>query len=48
MELAKAHWVRPELVALSWPEDVLLRHTVFVGLREDKPATDVGRERPRL
>jgi bifunctional non-homologous end joining protein LigD len=48
LELAKAHWVRPELVALSWPEDVLLRHTVFVGLREDKPATDVGRERPRL
>jgi ATP-dependent DNA ligase len=50
LELAKAHWVRPELVAeityLSWPEDGLLRHTVFVGLREDKPAREVQRERP--
>jgi bifunctional non-homologous end joining protein LigD len=52
LELAKAHWVRPELVAeityLSWPEDGLLRHTVFVGLREDKRARDVQRERPTL
>jgi hypothetical protein len=42
VELAKIHWLRPELVAeityLSWPDDGLLRHTVFVGLREDKPA----------
>ena len=49
LELAKVHWVRPELVAeityLSWPDDGLLRQTVFVGLREDKPASDVGRER---
>ena len=48
--LAKAHSVRPELVAeityLAWPEDGLLRHTVFVGLREDKPASEVQRERP--
>ena len=33
LELAKAHWVRPELVAeityLSWPEEGLLRHTVL-------------------
>ena len=45
MELAKAHWVRPELVAeityLNWPEERLLRHTVFVGVREDKPAIEV-------
>ena len=37
LELAKVHWVRPELVAeityLSWPDDGLLRHTVFVGFR---------------
>jgi DNA ligase D-like protein (predicted ligase) len=50
LELAKAHWVRPELVAemtyLSWPDDGLLRHTVFVGLREDKPAREVRREKP--
>ena len=25
----------------------LLRHTVFVGLREDKPAREVRRETPR-
>jgi ATP-dependent DNA ligase len=45
VELAKAHWVWPELVAeitfLSWPEDGLLSHTVFVGLREDKPTKEV-------
>jgi ATP-dependent DNA ligase len=50
LELAKAHWVRPELVAeityLNWPEERLLRHTVFVGVREDKPAIEVKRERP--
>jgi DNA ligase D-like protein (predicted ligase) len=51
LELAKVHWVRPELVAeiiyLSWPDDGLLRQTVFVGLREDKPAGEVRRETPR-
>jgi bifunctional non-homologous end joining protein LigD len=42
------HWVEPKLVAeityLTWTADNLLRHTVYVGLREDKPATDVRRE----
>jgi DNA ligase D-like protein (predicted ligase) len=51
LELARAHPVRPEFVAeityLSWPEDGLLRHTVFVGLREDKPASEARREGPR-
>jgi DNA ligase D-like protein (predicted ligase) len=51
LELAKVHWARPELVAeityLSWPDDGLLRHTVFVGLREDKPAREVRLETPR-
>ena len=50
LELAKAHWVRPELVVeityLSWPEDGLLGRTVFFGLREDKPASEVRRDRP--
>ncbi len=50
LSLSKAHWLRPELVAeityLTWAEDGLLRHTVFVGLREDKPAREVRRERP--
>jgi ATP-dependent DNA ligase len=52
LELARVHWIRPELVAeityLSWPGDGLLRHTVFVGLREDKPAREVRRETPRV
>jgi bifunctional non-homologous end joining protein LigD len=48
LALSKVHWVRPKLVAeityLSWSEEGLLRHTVFVGLREDKPANEVRRE----
>jgi DNA ligase D-like protein (predicted ligase) len=50
LALSRVHWVRPERVAeinyLSWADDGLLRHTVFVGLREDKPAREVLRERP--
>jgi bifunctional non-homologous end joining protein LigD len=46
--LPKVHWVRPELVAeityLGWTDEPLLRHTVFVGLREDKPTREVRRE----
>ena len=49
--LGRVHWVRPELVAevkfLTWTEDNLLRQVVYEGLREDKPATEVRRERPR-
>jgi bifunctional non-homologous end joining protein LigD len=48
---AKVHWVRRELVAeityMSWADDGLLRHTVFLGLREDKPVPEVRREAPR-
>jgi bifunctional non-homologous end joining protein LigD len=47
--LSRVHWVEPELVAeinyLTWTADNLLRHTVYVGLREDKPADQVRRER---
>ena len=50
LSLSKVHWVRPKLVGevtyLTWTDDGLLRHTVFVGLREDKPAKDVRREVP--
>jgi bifunctional non-homologous end joining protein LigD len=44
--------VEPKLVAeityLTWTADNLLRHTVYVGLREDEPATDVRREAARI
>ncbi len=44
------HWVRPELVAeiafTEWTTDGLLRHPVYRGLREDKPARQVKREEP--
>ena len=43
-------WVRPELVAeiqyTSWSGAGRLRHAVFLGLREDKPARDVVRDVP--
>jgi DNA ligase D-like protein (predicted ligase) len=48
--LSRVHWVRPELVAevtyLEWTDDGLLRQMVYQGLREDKPADEVQRERP--
>ena len=44
------HWVEPELVAQigfsEWTRDGRLRHPRYLGLREDKPAGDVVRERP--
>jgi bifunctional non-homologous end joining protein LigD len=47
--LSRVHWVDPTLVAeityLTWTADNLLRQTVYVGLREDKPADQVRRER---
>ena len=46
--LSRIHWVEPVLVAeityLTWTADNLLRHTVYTGLREDKPADQVRRE----
>jgi bifunctional non-homologous end joining protein LigD len=44
-------WLRPELVAQiafsEWTRDGRLRHPRYLGLRNDKPARDVVRERPR-
>jgi DNA ligase D-like protein (predicted ligase) len=49
--LSRVHSVEPKLVAeityLTWTADGLLRHTVYVGLREDKPTDQVRRETPR-
>ena len=46
----RAHWVRPELVAeigfSEWTTDGKLRHPRFLGLRDDKAATEVVREGP--
>ena len=43
-----AHWVLPEVVVeirfVEWTADRKLRSPVFVGVRDDKPAREVGRE----
>ena len=45
-----AHWVRPELVAqirfTEWTADQKLRHPVYLGLRDDKRASEVIVETP--
>jgi ATP-dependent DNA ligase len=42
-------WVRPELVAqihfLEWTDADHLRHSKFVGLRDDKDARQVAKEK---
>jgi bifunctional non-homologous end joining protein LigD len=46
-----AHWVKPALVAQvkfgEWTSDGKVRHSVFLGLREDKAPQDVVMEVPR-
>ena len=50
VRVAGVHWVKPELVAeigfTEWTSDGRLRHPRYVGLRDDKPARQVRRERP--
>lgn len=45
------HWVRPELVVEvafgEWTPAGHIRHASFAGVRSDKPAADIVRERPR-
>jgi bifunctional non-homologous end joining protein LigD len=47
-KMAECQWLRPVLVGqfefLEWTADDHLRHSRFVGLRDDKRAKDVGRE----
>jgi bifunctional non-homologous end joining protein LigD len=47
-DMKKCVWVRPELVArvefLEWTESDHLRHSKFVGLREDKDARAAVKE----
>lgn len=44
------HWVKPKLVAeisfAEWTKEGRVRHAVFHGLRSDKPASAITRERP--
>jgi ATP-dependent DNA ligase len=46
--MAECVWLKPVLVGqfefLEWTADNHLRHSKFVGLREDKKARDVARE----
>ena len=48
--LSRVHWVRPEMAVevsyVEWTPDGLLRHVVYLGEREDKPGSQVIRERP--
>jgi ATP-dependent DNA ligase len=45
------HWIEPRLVGQfafsEWTRDGRLRHPRYLGLRNDKPAREVVRERPR-
>ncbi len=47
---SRAHWVKPLLVAEvsfgEWTRSGHIRHAVFRGLRKDKPANVIVRERP--
>jgi DNA ligase D-like protein (predicted ligase) len=47
----EAHWIRPQLVCevefTEWTNDGKLRHPRFKGLRKDKKADSVKREKPK-
>jgi bifunctional non-homologous end joining protein LigD len=49
-EMKRCHWLKPEMVCQikfsEWTRDDKLRQPVFLGLREDKDAREVVRERP--
>src|SRR5437588_147199 len=47
-KMKECRWLKPELVGqfefVEWTPDTHLRHSRFVGLRQDKKARDVGRD----
>jgi DNA ligase D-like protein (predicted ligase) len=47
-KMLECRWLKPQLVGqfefVEWTSDGHLRHSKFIGLREDKKAKDVGRE----
>ena len=49
-EMRTCTWLKPELVCqirfTEWTRDHHLRHPRFLGMRDDKSAHEVGRERP--
>jgi bifunctional non-homologous end joining protein LigD len=49
-EMKKCRWLKPKLVCqikfAEWTQDGKLRQPVFMGIREDKSASEVIRERP--
>jgi bifunctional non-homologous end joining protein LigD len=49
-EMRRCTWLNPEIVCevkfTEWTRDGKLRHPVFIGIREDKEARSVVRERP--
>lgn len=46
----RPHWVKPQLIAEvsfgEWTRAGIIRHPVFLGLRTDKPASAIVREKP--
>ncbi|RZJ35916.1 MAG: DNA ligase D [Flavobacterium sp.] len=50
--MAGVHWVKPELLAQvkfsEWTDTGIMRHPVFLGLREDKAAKKVVAETPQV
>ena len=49
-EMKRCHWVKPVMVCqikfTEWTRDDRLRQPVFLGIREDKNANEVVREKP--
>ena len=48
----RAHWVKPKIVVEvkfnEWTADGKLRQPIYLGVRDDKPATEVKRERDSI